>query len=160
MLTKTGPVVSNTTPIISLAGVGLLDLLQRVFGEVWIPEAVQDEYNEGREAHEPVLSDLPWIRILPVHFVEPNALMLDGGEAAAISLAKQFNAREVILDELRARRVATEMGMSVIGTIGVLVVAQRQRLIPELRPILDLMRNQGRRISESLYQQALSLAGE
>jgi|GEM_PF-6705964 hypothetical protein len=32
------------TAIIKLAGVGLLDLLPQLYGAIWIPEAVRDEY--------------------------------------------------------------------------------------------------------------------
>ena len=55
-----GPVVSDTTPLITLAGLGLLDLLPRLYGPVWIPEAVRAEYDAGRRGTEPALEALPW----------------------------------------------------------------------------------------------------
>src|SRR5579859_1044100 len=55
------PVISNTTPLISLVGVGLHDLLPAIYGEVWIPEAVYIEYQTGRVRHpgSPNLDTLP-----------------------------------------------------------------------------------------------------
>ena len=41
------PVVSNTAPLISLGEVGLLDILHQLYGDVWIPQAVFDEYQIG-----------------------------------------------------------------------------------------------------------------
>lgn len=62
------PVISNTTPLISLVGVGLLDLLPAIYGEVWIPEAVYAEYQTGRAHHpgSPDLDTLSWVRVHPV----------------------------------------------------------------------------------------------
>jgi predicted nucleic acid-binding protein len=37
------PIVSNTSPVLNLAIIGKLTMLQRQFGEVWIPTAVLDE---------------------------------------------------------------------------------------------------------------------
>jgi uncharacterized protein len=48
-----GPVVSNTTPLINLVGVGLLDLLPGLYGTVLIPDAVQGEYDAGKSAADP-----------------------------------------------------------------------------------------------------------
>ncbi|MCS6882093.1 MAG: hypothetical protein RMK84_07650 [Oscillochloridaceae bacterium] len=55
------PVVSNTSPLITLAGVGLLELLPAVHGETWVAEAVRDEYEVKRSASEPDLDTLSWL---------------------------------------------------------------------------------------------------
>ncbi len=44
-----GPVLSNTTPIINLVGVRLLDLLPALYGAVLIPDLVRDEYEMIRQ---------------------------------------------------------------------------------------------------------------
>ena len=61
-----GPVVSDTTPLITLAGLGLLDLLPRLYGAIWVPEAVRAEYDAGRRGTEPPLDALSWAVIKPV----------------------------------------------------------------------------------------------
>ncbi len=49
--TTQGPVISNTTPLITLAELGLLDLLRALYGLLWIPQAVFDEYQAGIATH-------------------------------------------------------------------------------------------------------------
>jgi len=128
------PVVSNTTPIINLVGVGLLDVLAHIYGEVWIPEAVRAEYVVKATPTEPDLDALPW---LVVHSVVPDQRVagitrLGKGEIAAISLALASNARAILLDDRLARKTATNLGLPVVGTVAVLVRAKTAGLIPAL----------------------------
>jgi predicted nucleic acid-binding protein len=53
--TNPGPVVSNTTPLINLVGVGLLDVLPGLYGTVWIPDAVVAEFSAGAKPGDPDL---------------------------------------------------------------------------------------------------------
>ena len=156
------PVVSNTTPLISLAGVGLLELLPAIYSEIWIPEAVYQEYQVGRTTHPgtPNLDAYPW---LSVHTVTPHPdvpISLDAGEAAALSLALTCSARLLLLDEQRARRIAVQLGLPIAGSLTVLIEAKQQGLILLVGPILDQMVMQGRRISPGLKARVLMLAGE
>ena len=82
------------------------------------------------------------------------------GECATIVLAQEINAEQVILDDNAARQEAIARGLPVIRTVGVLLVAKTQRIIPSVRPILDSLRAQGTRVSQNLYYQALARAGE
>lgn len=66
----------------------------------------------------------------------------------------------VILDDKKARRIAQQMGLRVIGTIGVLLRAKQQGLLAEIRPFIDVLQQADFRISDSLYEEALRLAGE
>ncbi len=157
-----GPVVSNTTPLISLGEIGLLDAVQALYGDLWIPEAVFSEYQAGISAHpnRPALDGLPWIT---VHHAPPDPAVpvtLDPGEAEAIALARASGARLVLIDEQRGRAAAKRLGLAVAGSIAVLLGAKAQAIIPLLRPYLDQMIAQGRRIGPRLYRQALVLAGE
>lgn len=156
------PVISNTTPLISLVGVGLLDLLPAIYGEVWIPEAVYTEYQTGQARHpgSPDLDMLAWVRVHPVSLHPDVPVSLDAGEAAALSLALRSSAQVVLLDEQRARRVAVRLGLSIAGSLTVLVEAKRRGLIPLVEPVVDQMIAQGRRISAGLKAHVLQLAGE
>ncbi len=69
-----GPVISNTTPLINLAGVGLLDLLPQLYGDIWIPEQVRDEFAAGASSSDPDLGRLPWVVVKPV---TPEQVLLD-----------------------------------------------------------------------------------
>lgn len=155
-----GPVVSNTTPLISLLGIGQLDLLPQLYGSIRIPKAVLYEYSAGAGPEHPVLEAVPWIVVHDV-VVEPELRQaLDDGEAEAITLAIELRARAVILDELRGRRVAQQRGLPLIGSLGVLLRAKNMSLMPAIAPLIDAMIAQGRRISPALRARALAAAGE
>lgn len=157
-----GPIVSNTTPLIALTGVGLLDLLPALYEKIMIPEAVFHEYQVGRQRHPniPDLAVQPWIVVRQATRNPAVPTTLDAGEAETISLAIDLNARVVFLDERRGRHVAQQLGLTVAGSLTVLLEAKSQELIPEVAPIVDQMIGQGRRISSALRRRVLSLANE
>jgi uncharacterized protein len=156
-----GPVVSNTTPLINLVGVGLLDLLPGLYGTVLIPNVVRDEYVAGKSAADPELDPLPWLTIVTAVPLDPVLpASLGAGEAATLSLALAQNARAVLLDETYGRRIARQCGLPVVGTLSVLLAAKQAELLPAVGPIVDEMIRQGRRISAKLRAQVLHSAGE
>jgi uncharacterized protein len=114
------PVVSNTTPLINLAGVGLLELLPKLYGSIIIAEAVLAEY-EAKALDTVDLRGRAWLTTVAVEVPNDLAMLLDAGEAATIALAQQLQSRLVLLDERRGRRVARERGLPIIGTGAVLV---------------------------------------
>jgi predicted nucleic acid-binding protein len=155
------PVVSNTTPLINLVGVGHLDLLPGLYGGVTIAAAVRDEYAAGKTATDPDLDPLSWLQIVPaVPLNSSLPPLLGAGEAATLSLALSLNARVVLLDEAYGRRLARRLGLPVVGTLGVLLAAKQAGLLPAVAPVIDEMLRQGRRISSRLRAQILQAAGE
>ncbi len=155
------PVVCNTSPLINLAGVGLLALLPTLYGTILIPGAVHREYVAGMRSGDPALDDLEWVEIAPPVPVQPELPAgLGAGEAEAIALAIAANARAILLDEHLARNVATKNGLPVVGTLAVLIAAKQTGLLVAVKPIIDTMMSQGRHISESLYEHILASAGE
>jgi predicted nucleic acid-binding protein len=153
--------VSNTTPLINLVGVGLLDLLPGLYGAVTIPDAVRDEYAAGKAATDPDLESLSWLQIVPsVPFPASIPSHLGVGEAATLSLALSVNARAVLLDEAYGRRFARKLGLPIVGTLGVLLAAKQSGLLPAVAPAIDQMIRQGRRISARLKASIIQAAGE
>lgn len=154
------PVISNTTPLIKLAGIGMLDLLPRLYGAVWIPAIVRREYQDGAKMSDPDLDTLSWLQVVP----DPGAVSLPAklglGEQAVLQLAVAYPARAVLIDERKGRRVAKELGLPILGTLGVLLTAKQAGLISELRPLVDEMIAQGRRIGPVVRARVLSEAGE
>jgi uncharacterized protein len=141
--------------------VGLIDLLPKLYGVVLIPDAVADEYRAGMRDADPELSDLDWLRIVPSvdhELALPSGL--GAGEVATLSLALHERARAVLLDERLARRVAAQLQLPVVGTIGVLLAAKQAGYIMRVRVALDRMVEQGRRISPTLRAAVLKAAGE
>ena len=159
-------VVSNTSPLINLARIGHLDLLQRIFGRLLIPEAVWHEAvidGEGQPGAEEI-RQADWIEQMIVtnrQLVHSLRQELDSGEAEAIALAIETNADWLLMDERLGRQTAQYFGLKFIGLIGILRVAQQRGEITTLRPFLEQLRDlAGFRISPALFEMVLREAGE
>jgi predicted nucleic acid-binding protein len=149
-------VVSNTSPLIALQQIGLLGLLETLFGRVLVPPAVI------REARSLTLRP-EWLREHPLALPLPSAIRdagLGAGESEALALALELKAERVLVDELAGRKLARGLGVPVVGTVGVLLAAKRRGLIPALRDPLDRLRKSGFRMDEDLYETALLQAAE
>jgi uncharacterized protein len=154
-------VVSNTTPLINLVGVGHLNLLPGLYGGVTFADAVRDEYVAGKTPTDRDLGTLSWLQIAPAMPLNPSLpFQLGRGEAEKLSLAVVVQARAVNLDEAYGRRTARRLGLPVVGTLGVLLAAKQAGLLPAIGPVIDEMIRQGRRISQRLKAQILRAAGE
>lgn len=152
--------MTDTTPLITLAGVGLLDLLPLLYGGVWAPRIVLDEYQAKAPPTEPDLAQASWLTVVDAVIIDPTLPLLDVGEAAALSLAQTIGARLILLDERKARRIAAHMGLQVAGTLAVLLRAKQQGLIAAIRPYVTQMQSQGRRFHPNLIARLLEDAGE
>lgn len=159
-------VVSNTTPLIGLASIERFALLQTLFSEIHIPQAVYDEAvtisrEEGGAKRE--VSAAAWIHTTDVRerlAVEVLLDELDLGEAETIVLAREIEADWVLMDEKKGRRKLNQLGMRKIGTVGILLKAKQIGLLPEIRPDLERLRSQGFSISQSVIDTVLAQAGE
>lgn len=150
-------VVADASVLIALAQIGQLPLLHRLYAEVVIPPAVQGEV-------KPSLPNLPlWIHTQTLQRPRDRRVAeaaLDAGETEAISLALETKAEWVLLDDLRARRLAEQVGLIVVGTAGVLFAAKQRGFINAVRPPLDALRAAGFRLRKEVYQEVLKAAGE
>ncbi|MGD9891427.1 MAG: DUF3368 domain-containing protein [Dehalococcoidia bacterium] len=149
------PLVSNASPLIALHQIDCLTLLRRLYASVIIPPAVQREIS-------PSVGRLTWIatRSLQQPIDSRLPTTLGAGEREAISLALETGVSQIVLDDLRARRRAESLGLEVIETLGILVFAKRQRLIPAVRPLAESLLDQGFFVSPSVLDDALTTAGE
>ena len=80
---------------------------------------------------------------------------LDKGEATAISLAAEHENSILIIDEIKGRKVAKEMGISVTGSLGVLVAAKNNGHIQTVKPLIEKIQRTNFRISKELIDQVL-----
>jgi predicted nucleic acid-binding protein len=159
-------IVSNASPLINLARIGQLELLQQLYGELSVPEAVWREVVlEG--AGQPGAKEVEtasWIRVQPAanrELVRALRQELDAGEAEAIALALEVEATFLLMDEHLGRETALHMELRCIGLIGVLVEAKRKGLIDQIRPLVDSLQDvAGFWISEALFQRVLHDEGE
>lgn len=159
-------VVSDTSAIINLAAVGQLSLLEQLYGTVLIPPAVRTEITAGgpNAPGAVAVNSLAWIRSVPIAneaLVIALSGQLDRGEAEAVALALEQRADLLLVDERRGRSVATNVGLKVVGLLGVLLEAKAKGLLPRLKPVLDdLVSKAGFWISGPLIQATLRAAGE
>jgi len=158
-----GPVIANNTPLVALWVLGRLDLLRDLYAEVLVPETVRAEFlaTEPR-LRQAALNEAPWIKAVPL--AHPQRALayagLDQGEAEVIALAEECSAALVIMDERRGRRYATRVGLSVTGTLGVLLLAKERQVVPALAPLLDDLQKAGLYLTPELRERTLRLAGE
>lgn len=138
-------IISDTSCLILLHKIDELDLLKKVFGRIIITEEVAREFNKS----------LPkWIEIKnsKTNFQKTLEPFLDKGEASAIVLALKEDSPLLIIDELKGRRVAKELGIKFTGTLGVIGSAKATGKIESVKPIIDKIRNTNFRISEALLE--------
>ena len=158
-----GIIVSDATPIIAFSRIGELGLLQQIVGEIIIPEEVAREIFEYKKTDIKDIKSLQWIKIKKVKSKKEVDILLstlDTGEAEVIILSKELKADLVIIDELSARKVATMLGLPLIGTVGLLIEAKRKGLIHKVKPLLDEMMLQGIRYGEKFCHKILEEIGE
>ena len=145
--------VTNSTCLIGLERIGRLDLLPQVFDTVFAPPTVVAE----------VRSPLTWLTVQTVEnsaFVAALKTQMDEGEAEAIALAVELDNVILILDDKKARRVAQQIGLKVIGTVGMLLRAKNQGVITEIKLLLTELVQVEFRITYAIIQEALRLSGE
>lgn len=162
-------VISDTTPIITLLKINHLDLLQRIFNEVHIPTAVYNELtiNNLYEKEAEIIKNCEFIKHTSVNNLQSVILLqratgLDLGESEAIILSDEYKNNLLLIDEFKGRQIAKSMGISIMGTIGILTLAYEDGLLnkQEILTSIEIMKNKGRHISEKLYEQLLKKIGE
>ena len=155
-------IVSNTTPIISLAAIGRLDILEKLFGKVIIAEAVYHEI-KAKPGYGYEQIDCDFIEVQPIEgllYKDFLLSQLDSGEAETIILAKEINADFVIIDENIGYQFANQVGLTAIRTLSLLLKAKEKGHVAQLKPLLDEMIAKGRWYSNAVYRSFLEQAGE
>jgi predicted nucleic acid-binding protein len=155
-------VFCNTTPIIALSSIRRLELLQHVFARVHVVTEVVAECMVGGPIVVPDLRRLDWIEIVEsTVIVHPSVLLeLDKGEQHTIDMACKLNADWVVLDEKIGRNMAEYLGLRVTGTLGVLLKAKQQGLIPSFLGSVSAMQAQGIYYHPSLVRKLATGTGE
>ena len=156
-------VVSNTSPILNLALINRLSLVQEQFNTIIIPKGVLEELRveENLPGSKKILDamDAKWLQVEEVQDSVTLRILkreLDAGEAEAIALALENRSKWVLLDESEARRIAKDIGLRVTGVLGILLRACRQERIPSLRAEMENLRERaGFYISNQLFEDLL-----
>ncbi len=157
-------VVSDTTPLISLLKIDRIDLLENLFGQVLIPQAVFNELtvDERFKLEAEQIRRKQFIKVKAVKNPESASILkratgLDQGESEAIILTDEQNADVLLMDEAKGRAVSFQMGIKIMGTIGILMAAYQENELTgdEVRECVEGLQRAGRHISQKHYQMLL-----
>ncbi|MDE0691668.1 MAG: DUF3368 domain-containing protein [Gammaproteobacteria bacterium] len=161
------PFAADTGPLIALARVERLQLLPRLFGAGVIPPAVRREVQveSGRPGAKRIGEALSagWLQVAACADPAPIADLrreVDAGEAEAIMLCLQRQARLLLIDDAKGRRVARRAGVPLVGVAGVLLAAKSRGLLDAVSPVLEDLAAFGYRLSLQLVDHVRRRAGE
>jgi uncharacterized protein len=156
-------VASNSSPIIWLSQTGHFDLVREVFGtilitpEVWA-KTVDRAAGYPNATNVTVARAAEWLQVITPTDREKIAVLraqLHAGEAETLVMAAEQRVDAVLVDDLQARHFATAMGLKIIGTAGVLLLAHAKGIAVDVKATLDHMRRLGSGLREQVYQAIL-----
>ena len=159
-------IVSNASPLITLARIGHLDLLHQLYNDIIIPEAVWHEVVvEGtNQPGAEIISSASWVvqrAVTNRPLVQALQQELDAGEAEAIALAIEIGSALLLMDERLGRDTARHFGLHYIGVLSILIEAKHKGFVQTITPLIDALRDiAGFHVSEALYRRVLQDAGE
>lgn len=150
-------VVSNSSPLIFISAVGMLDLLRSEFWVILIPEAVYKEVTSKNSKGFGEIKSANWIRVELLKNEKSRSFypVLDEGEEKAIILAIEQKADLLLIDDLAGRRAAKMHGINVMGTLGFLKAMHKKGRIRNLKSVLDILKQHGFWMGEELYRKML-----
>lgn len=147
-------IISDTSCLILFDNINELFLLNKLFGAIIITEVVFKEF--GKTIPDFIKIENP--KLSSVQLIQH--LHLDEGEKSAIALALENKNSLLIIDEIKGRKFAKELGISITGSIGIIIEAKKLGLINSVLPILSKIKQSNFRISEQLILDALKQANE
>ncbi|PZU97490.1 MAG: DUF3368 domain-containing protein [Leptolyngbya sp.] len=158
--------VSDTSSLGSLALIDYLWLLEAIYGTVVVSEVVARELATAQNARIQAVLSVDWVQVqVPgegaIATIQKQGQQFNLGDTHTLALALQLNADELLINERRGRQVAQDLGLSVIGIVGIILIAKQRALIPSVRRVMDtLVELAGFRISHQLYQKILKFVNE
>lgn len=156
--------VVNSSPLIILGKVAGISLLTKLCSDMVIPVGVAQELDRG-SVNDPARN---WINGEGVSFVRGlekippliQAWDLGKGETEVISWAYAHPAYEAVLDDGAARNCASSLGIQFLGTLGVILLAKKQGVLSQVKPLITRLVEQGFRIDSELLRTVYRLADE
>jgi predicted nucleic acid-binding protein len=146
--------ISNSSCLIALDNINMLFMLRECYGEIIVTEEVQQEFGKPLEN---------WIHINAVknrHYIMIINNFVDLGEASTIALSLEMPEHTMILDDLKARKLADNMNLPFTGLLGIIAKAKQIGVISSAEQVLHKLQTVNFRISTVMYQEILKLAGE
>lgn len=161
----TALVVCDASTLIGLAFAKALELLDELFGQIVVSDAVRDEVLAGgnrpgaRELSGAIRSGT--IKVLPAKPIPALAASLDVGEASTLTLGIEHAGLSLVLmDEMIGRSYGRTHSLNVTGLVGVLLAAKREGLVSSVRPFLERLKKCNFSLSDELVRSVIEEAGE
>jgi predicted nucleic acid-binding protein len=156
--------VVNASPLILLARIDRLDLLASLAKLLVVPKAVVREIQAGsdRDGTAGKVEALPSIFQVEDRPVPDRIRLWDlgAGESQVLVHAIERPGSEVVLDDLAARRCARSLGLSMIGTLGIVILCRHRGVLSAARPVIEMLCEAGLRLKPVLMNEALAKVGE
>ena len=158
-------VVADTTPLISLMKAARLDILEPLFDEVLIPQAVYEELTTNPDFQDEAeqIKNSSFIKVVFVKEQKAVDVLrrfsgLDLGESEAIIYADDSNADVLLMDEVHGRQIAKNMGLYIMGTVGVILFAYEEKLLTgsDVEDALINLKKANRHIGDDIINYAMS----
>lgn len=147
-------IIADTSCLILLDKIDGLCLLQNLFGQILLTEEIAYEFGQ----------ELPdWCLVQSVSDKKTQTILeasIDKGEASALALALEHEQVLLIMDDLKGRRYAEQLGIKLTGSLGILLAAKNAGFLLAVKPMLDKIRQTNFRISPELEKHTLLLANE
>ncbi len=155
-------IVINTGPLLALtAATGDLRILDKLYDQVLVPREVANEIllSAVKDFGAKQFKDASWLKVEREEIEISQYLLnsLDRGEASVIQLALDEKVEVVCIDETVGRRVARMNGLSLTGSLGVLLRASRTGLLDSLEEAIEKMRSRGIWLSDRIAKAVLDL---
>jgi len=147
-------IISDSSCLILLSKIYELSLLKKFGVDVYITPTIQKECGK-------ILPD--WIKVKEPkdsHYQKILEMDLDKGESSAIALSLDFDNSIIIIDDLKARKIAERLNLRYSGTFGLILNAKQEGIIESVIPILEKIKKTNFRFNENLYNMVIEQAGE
>lgn len=154
MLQEYDVVIADASCFILLDKIGEIQLLQKIFSSIITTQTIAAEFGKP-------LPD--WVKIVPVeNNLYQNLLEfeVDAGEASAFALSVEYKKSLLIIDDLKARKLADKLLLNYTGTLGVLLKAKELNILPSVKPFLIKIQSTNFRFSQKIFDEILVVAQE
>jgi len=147
-------VISDTSSLIIFEKIDQLDLLNKLYSNITVTPEVVIEYQD----------QIPdWINVISVKdkkYQEFLETQVDRGEASSIALAMELEDSLLLLDDLKARKLAKRLNLKFTGALGVITKAKQEGFLSEVKPLLDKLILTNFRISDVILNEILRINDE
>ena len=152
--------IADSSALIALSIVDKLEVLEKLFGQVFVPQAVYEEVYIKHKEESNKLHNYCKDRIIKISSQINFNVTLGKGESEAIILYKEQNADFLLCDDKKAKKFAQSFGINVIGSLGILLKAKNENLIEKIRSLIEVLKNSRIFIDEKTYKLILKMADE